>query len=66
MTGVQTCALPICVPGVASNLNTFPAAPASILMLPAPDAALGAAALGAGAAAIGAAPVLPFSSTVTS
>jgi len=48
-------------------LNTFPAAPASILMLPAPVAALGAAAFGAGAlAATGAAPVLPFSSTVTS
>ena len=56
-----------------SILNTFPAAPASILTLPAPPA--GAAAFGAAAGAAGAAArlgaaagalTLPFSSTVTS
>ena len=60
------------VPGVASILNTFPAAPASILTLPAAPVAAGfaAGAAGAGAAARhGAATgalTLPFSSTVTS
>ena len=56
------------VPGSASILNTFPAAPASILTLPAPatGAAAGAAAAGAAfrGAAVGAA--APVSSTVTS
>ncbi len=62
-----------CLPTADSSLNTFPAAPASILMLPAaPDAfgaaaGAGAAALGAGAgAAVGAAWDAPVSSTVTS
>ena len=54
-----------------SSLNTFPAAPASILTLPAPAAAAGfAAGAAAGAAArLGAAAgalTAPFSSTVTS
>ena len=53
-----------------SILNTFPAAPASILMLPAPAEAAGAAGAAAGFAAVrlgAAAPdVLPVSSTVTS
>ena len=58
------------VPTSASMLNTFPAAPASILTLPAPADAAGAAA-GAGVAALGAAAtgadaVAPVSSTVTS
>ena len=58
-------------PTFFSILNTFPAAPASILTLPAPAlgaaAAFGAAGAATGAAALlGAAPVLPFSSTVTS
>ena len=58
-------------PALASSLNTFPAAPASTLMLPAPADAAGAAAFGAaGAAALfGAEAVLgalPVSSTVTS
>ena len=58
-------------PTLDSILNTFPAAPASILTLPAPDAAAGfAAGAAAGAATLfGAAveaAVLPVSSTVTS
>ena len=60
-------------PTFFSSLNTLPAAPASILMLPAPvfAAGAGAAAFGAatGAAALlgaEAEAALPFSSTVTS
>ena len=58
-------------PAFASILNTFPAAPASILTLPAPaaaGAAAGAAAATGAAALLGAATegVLPVSSTVTS
>ena len=57
------------VPGFASSLNTFPAAPASILMLPAPAAgAAVAAGAAAGVAFLGAAAgaAAPVSSTVTS
>lgn len=57
-------------PTLASSLNTFPAAPASTLMLPAPAgaAAFGAAAAGAAAllGALAVLGVLPVSSTVTS
>ena len=55
-------------PTFFSILNTFPAAPASILMFPAPAEAAGAAGAAAGFAAVRlgvAAPdVLPVSSTV--